>query len=543
MSNSRRQLDATSSPIQNHSPDQPYYSLDAFYSELLSKQFKSSVEAIAYCRDLCSNYGFTVKQEQSTHKNIYVYCSREGLPDSYRNPKANPQRNRPSQRCECRWRIVLYENSQSMWEFRKSQNADAFIHNHSLMKPEEIKKEWPREVSEMIFALARQRLPTHEIRQQVREQYPTISWDDRRFYNRLSEERQKMKQRDTAARTTRLVNLSAQLCMLNAGSEDLSHYVESKLVALLEDTCRFSNTSLNEMNLPLPFPSHEDSETCIIKKESSKESSESISKKIAISSKKSFESLPKGYLAVTIPEYTFHIKMYNQNSMGDIRRAIYDNKPNRRRSRFASEEDETMELGSPARKLSRHVLDDELDSLSCPSSPSNSQQNLIFPQKDQNVSMTAVHNPSSNHLLYNNTTNSMPIQNNHQYNTPPPMYQEQIYDSTFIQSDLGFVHHHHQQRQQQQQQQQQQLVVGIPSDTIPRSVSCTFPPMPLEDNENKTQYYSNRQPIMTFNSSNSMIINPPQSQTNFPYNQFVQMGRNRQHQFVQQQTRISSGPK
>lgn len=158
-----------------------------------------------------------------------------------------------------------------MWEFRKSQNSDAFIHNHSLMKPEEIKKEWPREVSEMIFALARQRLPTHEIRQQVREQYPTISWDDRRFYNRLSEERQKMKQRDTAARTTRLVNLSAQLCMLNAGSEDLSHYVESKLVALLEDTCRFSSTSLNEMNLPLPFPSHEDSETCIVKKESSKE--------------------------------------------------------------------------------------------------------------------------------------------------------------------------------------------------------------------------------------------------------------------------------
>ena len=178
------------------------------------------------------------------------------MPDSHRNPKVNPQRNRQSQRCECRWRIVLYENPQGTWEFRKSQNADAFFHNHALLRPEEIKKEWPREVSEKIFELARQRLPTNEIRQLVREQYPDISWDDRRFYNRLSEERQKMKQRDTALRTIRLVNLSAQICMVNAGSEDLSHYVESKLVSLLEDTCRFSNVNSNSIHVPIPLPSY-----------------------------------------------------------------------------------------------------------------------------------------------------------------------------------------------------------------------------------------------------------------------------------------------
>lgn len=191
---------------------------------------------------------------QKKTKNIYVYCSREGLPDSHRNPKVNPQRNRQSQRCECRWRIVLFENLKLTWEFRKSQNADAFIHNHPLLRPDEIKKEWPREVSEKIFELARQRLPTNEIRQQVREQYPDISWDDRRFYNRLSEERQKMKQRDTAMRTIRLVNLSAQICMVNAGSEDLSHYVESKLISLLEDTCRFANVNSNSITMPVPMP-------------------------------------------------------------------------------------------------------------------------------------------------------------------------------------------------------------------------------------------------------------------------------------------------
>lgn len=176
------------------------------------------------------------------------------MPDSHRNPKANPQRNRQSQRCECRWRIVLFENNKETWEFRKSQNADAFIHNHPLLKPDEIKKEWPREVSEKIFELARQRLPTNEIRQQVREQYPDISWDDRRFYNRLSEERQKMKQRDTALRTIRLVNLSAQICMVNAGSEDLSHYVESKLTSLLEDTCKFANVNSSSFPMPIPMP-------------------------------------------------------------------------------------------------------------------------------------------------------------------------------------------------------------------------------------------------------------------------------------------------
>ncbi|KAI8349678.1 hypothetical protein BD560DRAFT_410146 [Blakeslea trispora] len=444
---STRSVDTNSPiPTQSHSPDKPYYSLDAFYATLLSKTFKSNTEAIVFCRDLCSNHGFTVKQEQSTHKNIYVYCSREGLPDSHRNPKVNPQRNRQSQRCECRWRIVLFENSKETWEFRKSQNSDAYIHNHPLLKPEEIKKEWPREVSEKIFELARQRLPTNEIRQQVREQYPDISWDDRRFYNRLSEERQKMKQRDTALRTIRLVNLSAQICMVNAGSEDLSHYVESKLMSLLQDTCKFANVDSSSFPTPIPLPFHPSGSNSdpatpssvsspfsvsyedidhhlkkasnLIKGDHQKRDQDSSStgspsrqdetfdlndvKKSGSMQKKPLDTVPKGFLAVPIPDHTFYVKMYSQNSVGDIRRAIFDmQRPtvntnvaninnayalpsHRRRSRaaFTSDDDpDSMDFDSPARKLSRQVasnlMDDELDDLSTQSSPSNSQTMLF----------------------------------------------------------------------------------------------------------------------------------------------------------------------
>jgi hypothetical protein len=63
-----------------------------------------------------------------------------------------------------------------------------------------------------------------------------------------------MKQRDTALRAIRLVNISAQICMVNAGSEDLSHHVENKLLTLLEDTCKFANIDSSSMTMPLSLP-------------------------------------------------------------------------------------------------------------------------------------------------------------------------------------------------------------------------------------------------------------------------------------------------
>lgn len=103
--------------------------------------------------------------------------------------------------------------------------------------------------------------------------------------------------------------------------------------------------------------------------------------------------------------------MYSQNSVGDIRRAIFDmqrpsnpnpmlqysaqhhREPRRRRSRalFAPEEDndELMDLDTPARKLSRQVtssiMDDEIDDMSTQSSPSNSQTMMFTPSATANT--------------------------------------------------------------------------------------------------------------------------------------------------------------
>lgn len=91
-------------------------------------------------------------------------------------------------------------------------------------------------------------------------------------------------------------------------------------------------------------------------------------------------------MAVPIPEYVLQTKMYGQTSVGDIRRAIFDTQqqrpqrePRRRRSRalFAQDDqdNESMNLDTPARKLSRQMTaggeDDLLENMSIQSSPLN----------------------------------------------------------------------------------------------------------------------------------------------------------------------------
>ncbi|KAI8097091.1 uncharacterized protein BX664DRAFT_311965 [Halteromyces radiatus] len=223
--------------------------LEPFYAELLSLSFTDSATAIKQCRSLCAQYGFTVKQEASTHRNIYVYCSREGLPDSLRNPKVNPQRKRPSKRCDCRWRVVLYERK-GKWEFRKSLNPDAAKHNHELMRPEEIEKSWPKEVNELICELARLRLPTQEIRSRVKSQFDNITWNERRFYNRLSDERQKIKYREAEQRAKHLTGIWTKICMASAGHEELSDYVEEDMIKLLQVICKSANIDESTLNVP-----------------------------------------------------------------------------------------------------------------------------------------------------------------------------------------------------------------------------------------------------------------------------------------------------
>lgn len=169
-----------------------------------------------------------------------MYCSREGLPDSQRNPKPSPQRKRPSKRCDCRWRVVLSENEHEQWVFRKSMNPTASEHNHEMMSPDEMVRAWPNEVNDLIIQLARQRLQTHEIRETVKQRFPDITWNERRFYNRLTEERKRIKQRGVLDRSQRLMLLSARLCAVVASNEEWANVVESEMTRLLDNYCQLS---------------------------------------------------------------------------------------------------------------------------------------------------------------------------------------------------------------------------------------------------------------------------------------------------------------
>lgn len=42
--------------------------LEPFYNRLIGMTFDDSAVAIEQCRELCAEYGFTVKQEASTHR-------------------------------------------------------------------------------------------------------------------------------------------------------------------------------------------------------------------------------------------------------------------------------------------------------------------------------------------------------------------------------------------------------------------------------------------------------------------------------------------
>ncbi|KAI8365214.1 uncharacterized protein BYT42DRAFT_550111 [Radiomyces spectabilis] len=225
------------------------HSLDPLYDQLLHIPFPDSAAAIDHCRELCAQFGFTVKQEASTQRNIYVYCSREGFPDSLRNPKSNPQRNRSSKRCDCRWRIVLNEMD-GQWEFRKSLNPDADKHNHPLLNPNQIERSWPKEMVDLIHDLARQQLKTQEIRSQVKSQFSHIPWNERRFYNRLTEGRQIHKHREATNRAQQLTRMWAKVCMAAAGSDTLSQYVEDQLVHLIQTTCDMAQIDPETLQLP-----------------------------------------------------------------------------------------------------------------------------------------------------------------------------------------------------------------------------------------------------------------------------------------------------
>ncbi|KAI8342484.1 hypothetical protein BC941DRAFT_466154 [Chlamydoabsidia padenii] len=412
--------------------------LEPFYTKLLSLKFTDSATAIKQCRALCAQYGFTVKQEASTHRNIYVYCSREGLPDSQRNPKSNPQRKRPSKRCDCRWRVVLYER-EGVWEFRKSLNPEAANHNHDLMRPEEIETPWPKEVIELICELARQRLPTQEIRSRVQSQFTTISWNERRFHNRLSDERQKIRYRDAGQRARYLTGIWTKICMVSAGHEDLADYVEEDLIKLLETVCKSTNTDESTLVIPSLSTSNDVTSTPAaatatatldddattrsnnnsftgfvdqspgVNNNNNSQQPRQVSslkrKAAADSSDKTTNSNsksepPKGYINVDIPQHSFMVKIHTRTgsishaSIPPLSIANIDNiesvlrNPRRRRSTLTDTMDSTTTKKTPRKGKGRQ-------SLTTATSPQTASSSSSSSLSSSSLSVTPVHNTST----------------------------------------------------------------------------------------------------------------------------------------------------
>ncbi|RCH82842.1 hypothetical protein CU098_000333, partial [Rhizopus stolonifer] len=343
--------------------------------------------------------------------NIYVYCSREGLPDSLRNPKANPQRKRPSKRCDCRWRVVLYENN-GLWEFRKSLNPAAGKHNHELMRPEEIERSWPKVVIDLICELARLRMTTQDIRTRVQAQFPNIHWNERRFYNRLSEERQKIKQRDTTERTHDLFQLWSKVCALTAGNEELSQFVKHELTALHQ--ILIQTTQVDDSTLPDPAVISDDSaenkgETGSVEDGTCTSSTRQLSKQ-------NTNNALKGYIQVEIPKQTYYIKAHNQ-------RLIQEGKLSRGQRRSRTSEDIDLGTPEPSRKL--------------PRKGKNKESTLLPAEELSSENIFHCRNSYSNNRANNNTNtpriNTAPImRTNPSVHSPNHRHNPQMQSTSFV---------------------------------------------------------------------------------------------------------------
>lgn len=251
-----------------------------------------------------------------------MYCSREGLPDSQRrrgsggsggggndhdktsnNENPAPKRRRVSKRCDCRWRVVLSETTPGCWRFRRSLNPSASEHNHAMMSPDEIVvQHWPSAMNSLIVELARDRVPTHDIRTRVQQAYPDIVWNERRFYNRLTEERKRIRSRDILDRSRRLLLLLSRLTSLAAANEHWAAHVESEMARLFDNFCQAAHPHVDPDMLVVNL---DPDQICHDKQQQQQQQQESTRKRKA-SNNSSISSSSKE-LKIHIPSYTLAV--------------------------------------------------------------------------------------------------------------------------------------------------------------------------------------------------------------------------------------------
>ncbi|KAI8061054.1 hypothetical protein BC940DRAFT_337107 [Gongronella butleri] len=335
--------------------------LEPYYKDLLSQLFPTSALAVDYCRNLSAQYGFTIKQEQSNSKSIYVYCSREGLADSSRSRQQNKS-SRKSKRCDCLWRVVLRRVHERTWQFHISQNPETRVHNHAPIPLGNMDVIWPKTMQVMIQQLAQQGLPTSTIRTQVQQAFPDIPWHERRFYNRIAQERQKQRQSETRERIEQLHKMWSTLCTMTAGSEDLTVLIQQRLRQWICQVATWTSTDVDA--LPAFFftdpqdDKHRDAHRYAAISTSLSESPPSIAAMThsASSSSASFQEqdeyvdfqsamahellfpdtnrlpftqqlpkTPQGFAMFELPRQLFYVKVYSQRNLQSILQAMNKN--------------------------------------------------------------------------------------------------------------------------------------------------------------------------------------------------------------------------
>lgn len=141
-------------------------------------------------------------------------------------------------RCDCKWRITLFQQESKLWIFRKAMNPASMVHNHPLISPDDIRQPWPATVFDRIAFYANQRnLTTSETRERIKEDFPDLIWDERRFYNRLTEERKQIRLRDSESRVFSTMDLAARVASLASADPSLSYKVTSSLENVLVEIC------------------------------------------------------------------------------------------------------------------------------------------------------------------------------------------------------------------------------------------------------------------------------------------------------------------
>ncbi|ORZ19403.1 hypothetical protein BCR42DRAFT_489351 [Absidia repens] len=470
-------------------------SLDSFYADVLSKKFNTSVEAIDYCRKLCAQFGFTIKQEQSTYRNIYVYCSREGFPDSLRNPKSNPKRRRPSKRCDCKWRITLNEQNGNLWEFRKSLNPDASKHNHELMRPEEIDNGWPKEMLDLISDLTRQRMATPEIRSRVQLLYAHVPWNERRFYNRLSEERQKLRVLDAQARVQQLQGIWSNLVTASAASQELTDMAVTELNRMVDQLCGITQT--DPTTLPPARliqqqqqqqqhvdhevePDMEEDLALFSSQDAAGDSSQDELSKPTSTRKRgtspTLANTPKGYTAVVIPQQIYYVKLHPQRVLQDVQQL------NRRRSRSFAFPDplnanvaDASSTTSTSSSLSNQQKRQKTPMLMEIAQQQQQQPPIISSPFATRQTETQHHRDSRYpHQFSNMPVNEQPPSSSN-FIPPPSSHRDSNYYASTLypmypQPTQRYMtgHPQHYQQQQHQQQHQQQQQQRQQQDYLPR---------------------------------------------------------------------------